>query len=121
MELNNKTLSTCRDRDFEFLRVSGRKVCVVSVKPGFVWNGASAKAAAGQGAVYFRLTKDFNLDSSESSSGDELPAVKFVRQEDSMSIEVRGGGGSEQWKVTPRNSGKLQRFIAYFWCHNWNV
>ena len=33
----------------------------------------------------------------------------------------RGGGGLEQGKVTPRNSGKLQLFIAYFWHHNWIV
>ena len=30
-----------------------------------------------------------------------------------------GGGGSEQRKVTPRNNGKLQTFIACFWSHNW--
>ena len=29
------------------------------------------------------------------------------------------GGGSEQRKVTPRNNGKLQTFIACFWSHNW--
>ena len=28
-------------------------------------------------------------------------------------------GGSEQRKVTPRNNGKLQTFIACFWSHNW--
>ena len=28
---------------------------------------------------------------------------------------------TEQWKVTPRNSGKLQQFIAYFWRRNWIV
>ena len=78
----NKNLSTCGDKDFEFLRVCGRKVSVVSVKPGFVWNGASIKAAAGQGAVYVRLIKDFN--STVLSSDEELPDVKFLRQEDSM-------------------------------------
>ena len=39
----------------------------------------------------------------------------------SIDLLVQGGGGSEQWKVTPQNSGQLQKFIAYFWRHNWIV
>ena len=36
-----------------------------------------------------------------------------------FSVYRGGGGGSEQRKVTPRNNGKLQTFIAFFWSHNW--
>ena len=56
----------CKD-DFEFIRVSRRTAQVPATKAGFEWNGSAIKGLAGLGAIYVRLTRDFDSGSAAGS------------------------------------------------------
>ena len=86
-KISSLKLSRCGDNDFEVLRALGYKLLsAITVRTGFVWDAAAIKAAAGQGAVYVRLTQNFEPCTSSSTLENELqPAIKFKIQDDPSS------------------------------------
>ena len=67
-------LSTCQPFNFEFMDMCGKNASVPNLKPGTTFNCKTVKKLAGSGAVYIRMTKDFEgIGSSEDSDVLEMP------------------------------------------------
>ena len=69
-------LSECDKFDFDFIDVCGKNASLPNLKPGMTFNCKTVKKLAGCGALYVRMTKEFEGVADLAASGGSTEALK---------------------------------------------
>ncbi len=66
-------LSECDKFDFDFINICGKNASLPNLKPGMTFNCKTVKKLAGSGALYVRMTKDFEVLADSGGSLKNIP------------------------------------------------